>query len=269
MPIARHNTLPGISTLNQTTEKEIQFSKVGERFYHPNIVSSAAADAGNTPTTTLRAGLLMGVITASGLLKQWNPDGTDGSELLAGVLMEDQNTLDTSSTAQNTGGPPILAAGCVKAAQLLIEGTAFTSSAAEHHARALMKDRFVLDDDLLCKVPNWLMTRELIVTGDTTVTAAQNGTLFVVSGSAGATTFTLPSPKDGLMYEFIQLDDQNMAVASASSADDIVFKNDSGADSLTFQTMNEKRGARLRVRYSGVVSKWFVENLSTCTVTVA
>lgn len=268
MPIATHNALPGITTLSQTSEKEIQFSKVGERFYHPNIIASTAVDAGNTPTTTLRAGLIMGRITSSKLLKEWNPDGTDGSELIAGILMEDQKMLDYLGSVEVKGSSPILAAGCVKAAQLLIEGTVFTSSAAEQHARTLMKSRFVFDDDLVMKVPFWTMTRELIVTGDTTVTAAQNGTLFVVSGGTGV-TFTLPTPTDGLTYEFINLDDQNMAVASAGSNDDIVFKNDTGADSLTFSTMSEKKGARLRVRYSGVVSKWFVENLSTCTVTVA
>lgn len=269
MPLAPHNTLPGISALTTTTEKEIQFSKVGERFFHPNIFLAAAVDAGNTPTTTLRAGLVLGRVTATKLLTAWNPDGTDGSEWIAGILMEDQNMLDVSAVAQIVGGPPVLAGGCVKAAQLLIEGTAFTSSAAQYHARALMRTRFVFDDDLIQQTPPWVMSRELIVTAATlTVTAAMNGTRFVSSGGSGS-AYTLPTPTDGLTYEFLNVDDQTMSIASAGSADDILTVNDAGADSLTFSTGSSLIGAYVRLRYSGVMAKWVVEKLCSNTMTIA
>ena len=101
-----------------------------------------------------------------------------------------------------------------------------------------------------------------------TVTAAENGTLFTTG--TGAVTFTLPTIAAGLCYEFLNLVDADMAIASAGSLDNIILFNDASADSATFGTSAKKIGAYCRVRSNSAGDKWYFENLNQgCTVTVA
>lgn len=264
---------PGITAISAETTTKVVWWGREERllFAGRNIVGSAAVDAGSSPTTLLRTGLVMGVKTSDGLWYACDPNATTGIEVPAGILLADLSMLGASGSAEDKFGIPILLSGPVKAADLLIEGTLLTSSSDEFYVRTRLAAKgFIFDDDFQGKLTGpFLHNRELIVTGDTTVTAADNGTLFVVTGSSGATTFTLPTFERGLSFEFLQLDDQNMAVASAGSSDNIIGKNDAAADSLTFSTANNKVGAHCRVRSLEVVNKWMVDNLCDCTITMA
>lgn len=264
---------PGITALSsETTTKVVWWGREEAILLAGrNILGSAAVDAGSSPTTLLRTGLVMGVKTSDGLWYQCDPNGTDGTEVPAGILLADLSMLNSSGTAEDKFGIPIMIRGPVKAADLLIEGTLFTSSSDEFYVRSrLMAKGFIFDDDFQGKLQSPVLhTREKTVTGDTTVTAADNGTLFIVSGSAGATTLTLPTFERGLTFEFLQLDDQNMVIASAGSLDNIIGKNDAAADTLTFSTAGNKIGAHVRVRSLEAVNKWMVDNLCDCTITMA
>lgn len=264
--------MPGISALSQTTEKVVWFGREeSQLFVGPNMIGAAAVDAGNTPTTTLRAGLIMGRKTSDSLWYQWNPDGTDGTEVPGAVLLgPDINMLDANGSVENKGGIMMLMQGGLKVADLLIEGTAFTSSSSEQLARRLMAKRFVFNDDLQGKFAISERTRrEIAKTADYTVTEADNGTLFTNTGAGGAVIFTLPALQAGLVYEFLVVADQTVTVASAAG-DDIVAFNDASADSLAFSTGGQKIGGHLVLRTNAAGTKWYVDNLSPGnTITVA
>jgi hypothetical protein len=56
----------------------------------------------HTPTTTLRRGLVLGKITASGKLSQYDDTNEDGSQVAVGILDGEVDLLDEDNTAQDT-----------------------------------------------------------------------------------------------------------------------------------------------------------------------
>ena len=78
----RYGSLPGIGTLTEETPKRIWWGREEHLLYTSNsFIDSTAVDAGNTPTTTLRAGLLMARQTADSNLYAFNHDATNGYAL--------------------------------------------------------------------------------------------------------------------------------------------------------------------------------------------
>jgi len=77
---------PGIQSTLETPENQFWFGRYEQLTLLNGRIVSTAADAGNTVTTVLRQGLLLGKITTSGKLKEWNPTGTDGSQYIYGIL---------------------------------------------------------------------------------------------------------------------------------------------------------------------------------------
>lgn len=269
MPFPTHGQMPGVYPITETEEKQIWYGRETDLWYLSNPrFAAAAVDAGNTPTTSLRAGLLVGRITSTGLLTAWNHDATTGEENLVGVLKKSFSTLDGDATAVIKEGA-VIGAGRLKAAQLLIEGVAFQGHANEYLARQQLYQLGIwLDDDLQRKYgPSDVLLRTAGAAGPTrTVTAAENGTLFLATG---ACTFTLPTLAPGLCYGFFNQVDADMVVASAV-ADTIIALNDLAADSLAFSTMSEKIGGFLVFRTYDQSAKWFVEDRSPGnTITVA
>jgi hypothetical protein len=65
-------------------------------------IASTAADSGGTPTTTLRKGLVLGKVTATGKYKQYANGASDGTEVAAGILDDEVNLLDESGTARDS-----------------------------------------------------------------------------------------------------------------------------------------------------------------------
>jgi hypothetical protein len=251
--------VPGSGAAVTSTHRQILFGRPQEREVLDTgaFVSSTARDAGNTPTTVLRAGLLMGVITASGKWAEWNPDGSDGTEVLQGILAEEIVMTDILGTAVDRDAPVILS-GPVKADMLLVEGTALVGDTDEYLARRLLANMgFRLSDDP-AKTKAGLTPRYSTKITDYTVVAADNGTTFFAT-TADA-DFTLPAIKAGLEFEFIRASDHEMAVISAEG-DNLVVGNDLSADSVTFTTASEQIGARVKVKgvYLGTTLKWLVE----------
>lgn len=269
---AQFGALPGTGSTTETAEKAIVWGPEALRIDFNNLViDSTAVDAGNTPTTELRSGLLLGKKTSDGNLYQWNHDASDGTEIIAGVLFRDISMLAADGTVEDKQGF-VLLAGPLIAADLLVEGTALTSSANEYYARRqlALNGRFLLDDELLgLDVSLGPALRTLRVTGNTTLVAADRGTLYLVDGAAN---MTLPTIKLGLVYEFFNCADSNMTITSAAGNDMITF-NDVAASSVAFTTAGEKAGAHVRVEavdLNGTL-KWIVkvsaEETQTMTVT--
>ncbi len=247
-------TVPGITAAVLTTEKHIWFGKDEQQLRQSAELKSTTVDAGNTPTTQLRPGLILGVITATGLYEEYDPDATDGTEVARAVLVDPVNMLDGSGTAV-ARHVSVLIHGFLKAGQLLL---------LDDQARNQLGGAgFHFDDDMAGRA-GFLgqPIRNLNVTGDTTVTAAQNGTRFIAT--AADATFTLPTIAVGLIYEFLRASDHEMVVISVG-LDDMIFGHDIAADSITFTTAGKQIGAMVRVEaiFVGTTLRWLTSLAST------
>jgi len=67
-----------------------------------NVVIASTARDGTS--TTLRKGLVMGKITASGKYAEYDDGASDGTETAVGILLEDVNLLDENGTARDAAG---------------------------------------------------------------------------------------------------------------------------------------------------------------------
>lgn len=251
----------GQGALEQTSEREIIWGGDDRQpgiLRRNAVIDGAARDAGNSPTTVLRRGLLLGKVTATGQYKEWNPDGSDGSEYLAGILNVELRAQDFNATNIDRAFA-ILTKAPLRAAQLLVEGTALTSSTDGPLARRQLRAMgCVLDDDPAGHLAGAERYETNADTADT-LTAADNGkTIFYTN--AAAVLVTLPAAAPGLEFDIIRAGDEEIVVASPT-ADNIIVGNDLSADSITFTTSGQHLGARIKLRsaYVGTTIKWICE----------
>lgn len=259
--------VPGVGSERTTVEREILWGADQARngaLWKSVIISGAARDAGASPTTVLRPGLLMGSLASNGKYEEWDADAADGTQELRGVLDTEIRAQDYDATNQDRAFRLLVARAPLKAKQLLIQGAAFVGHADEYLARrALFAAGFVLDDDPFGYLAGQ-GNRVEHVTGTTdALTASQNGmTLFY--NNAASVTSTLPAIQPGLSFDLIRVGDEEFIVASAEG-DNIVVGNDLSADSITFTTASEHIGAGVRVRsvYVNTTLKWLMEVIPT------
>lgn len=252
---------PGIGAERTVTESELLWGSDQARnaaLWQSAVVSGAARDAGNTPTTVLRPGLLLGKLDSGGKLMEFNADITpDGTQNIAGVLDTELRAQDFDATNADRVFRVLVARAPLKVRKLLIEGAAFVGHVDEYLARRqLAAAHFILDDDPFGYKAGQ-GNRVLRVTGTTkTVTADENGTLQIFSNAA-AVTVTLPAIKSGLIYDFLREGDEEIVVVSPT-ADNVIVINDASADGVTFTTAGEQIGAQIRVEsiYVGTTLKW-------------
>lgn len=258
---------PGMGSLELSTPRELLWggdNRSIQALWINSVISGVTRDAGNTPDTVLRGGLVLGKITASGKMKQWIPTATDGSENIGGILDVSNLKATDYNASDSDRWLRVLVRGPVVASQLLLQGAALVGHATEYMARRQMvQSGFIFDDDpfgLLAgkgrapsyKAASW------------TVGHADNGTVFYIGGIA---TATLPAIKPGLEYTFVGVADVNWMVASAEGGNIIVL-NDAEADSIRFVTGSNKLGAVLILRsnYVNGTLKWVAkENIGTQT----
>jgi len=245
--MANELAVPGISTQYNQDTIEILFGRAEMALFTPGLLSGAARDSGNTPTTLLRAGLLLGKITSSGKLVQASPTATDGSQNIVGVLPIDMNAQLMATNEDRY--LPVLTKGCVKAASLLIGGNAsrgIAGDAYEYWVRAQMSPNFTFDDasPKANAIGPW--QRVEYVTADRTVVAADHGTLFICQGGSANVNFTLPAMLHGYAFGFYNAQDYNMTITSAP-ADTLIVYNDAAADSVALSTTSEKIGGGFNV----------------------
>lgn len=260
---------PGIQTAVETAERQPWWGRHEQQLRKGVTISSAAVDAGNTPTTILRAGLILAQLNSGGKWVAWDPNsGADtGAETARGVLEFDLDMLNPSGTAVDRD-VPILVGGLLKATSLLIEGTAmvaFTASSQGNGplARLQLGNSFLFDDQIPFRGLGLgsAMRNRQVVAADTalTVVAADTGSRFVISSTTDNFPVTLPTIAPGLVFEFLRATDSGLVVASAAG-DDMIVGNDASADSVTFTTAGQQIGAMIRVEsiYVGTALKWLV-----------
>jgi hypothetical protein len=221
-------------------------------------ISGATRDAGNTPTTVLRPGLIMGRVTTGLEYEEWDADATDGTQDFAGILdFNELRAQDWDATNQDRNYRLLVARGLVRARQLLIEGAAFVGHAHEYLARRQMiASGFIFDDDPQGYKGGAPRAPSYETATTDTLTADQNGMTLYYSNAASVTV-TLPAIKPGLEYTLIRAADEEFIVVSPT-ADNVIVGNDLSADGVTFTTAGEQIGATVFVKseYVNGTLKW-------------
>lgn len=255
---------PGVGSAIETSESELLWgadhARNGVLWKSANI-SGATRDAANSPTTILRAGLLMASLDASPeLWKEWDGSLTAGTQNLKGVLDTELRAQDFNATNTDRVYRLIVARAPLRARKLLILGATLVGHAQEYLARRqLYASGHILDDD----PQGWLAGQGARVSYETaatdTLTASQNGmTLFYMN--AASVTVTLPAIQPGLEYWLTRTADEEFVVVSPT-ADNVIVGNDLSADGVTFTTGSEQIGATVHVRsvYYNSTLKWLMD----------
>lgn len=260
---------PGFTSIAETVEWAGYMSEPGRQrssLYATGIIDSTAVDSGNTPTTTLRGGLVVAKKDSDGNLYAYDADASDGTQIAVGVLDSAWSVLDAYGVAEDKNVHFLRAANIV----------ASTLTGIDHQARAqLWRQGFRFDhsnpDGAAALVHP---IGDQIKTGDYTVVAGDNGKCLIANG-AGAVNFTLPTLNAaalGLSFDFLNAANQNMVITGAANT--ILYDDTAGglSTTLTFSTANQKMGARVRIRAIAIGAAsfaWAVEVLTRHTVTAA
>lgn len=133
------------------TNRQVQFLWGGPRaevLEYDMEIDSTAADSASWNTKILRGGLLMGKITSSGRLKEFDLASSDGSQNLFGITKEESELIDRFARAKNDFKPVITKAP-IKAAEVLYKGVTIVGHASEYAIRAALRNQgFRLDDEV-------------------------------------------------------------------------------------------------------------------------
>ena len=142
--------LPGMNSPLVSTESEFVAGPIQSYQIKGVVLDSGAVDAGSTPTTTLRRGLTMARITATGNWTNYDPTQlTNGQNIARGFLFDNTNMLDINSNAAANKVGRILAYGFdIKASQCW---------GLDYMARRQLANRLFFDDIY------WITSEEDIV----------------------------------------------------------------------------------------------------------
>jgi hypothetical protein len=252
--------IPGQTDIYQSVEATVQWGGFfGPFTWQYAVINSSAVDAGNTPTTFLRPGLLMGQKTSDQTWLAYVYSNTDGTGIASGILTIDMDMIDPYTNAAAPRNVPVLTSGPVKSSQII---------GLDNNARSQLRGRFLFDDDL----PNIrsyypISTTKVFATGTAyQVLVADCGSM-LIANSSGTFTFTLPAIADGLTFTFMNYVAQNMVVTSTEGSNVIADTNIT-ASTITFSTASHKQGAIVDFWsfYDGTTLKWAWSSLSASTV---
>ena len=251
---------PGMQATIQTQENQVWSGHENLRILDTlPILKSTAIDAGNTPTTQLRSGLVLGKRDSDGLWAEYDPTQTDGREVARGVLIGSLSMLNaiTGAAEDKHGGVyEVMTGGNVKAAALFgLDGL----------ARVQMAKMFNFDDELAPRDYGGPWLREVAKAANYVVTAADNLTEFVATAAAGV-VFTLPAIAKGLRFKF--RNEANAAMGVAAPAAILIGLNSVTLTSVTFSTAGQMIGAGVIVYANKAGTKWVVEQASCPGTTI-
>jgi hypothetical protein len=252
---------PGQGAAVFTTEREIvaQGFDANQLVFKSAIISGATRDAGNTPTTVLRPGLLLGRLDSGSEYEEWDADAADGTQNIGAVLWKELRAQDFDANNTDRAFTVLVGRGVLQASKLLIQGSALIGHVDEYLARRqLAAANFQLDDDPFGYKAGQGNRMETVTGTTDTLTADQNG-MTLLYNNAASVTVTLPAILAGLAYDLIRAADEEFIVVSPT-ADNVIVGNDLSADGVTFTTASEQIGAHVRVEsiYLGTTLKWLM-----------
>jgi len=259
--------LPSVQSALETSENVFWWGRFEQEAFIGSIIDGSARDAGNTGyTDVLRPGLILGRITASGKLKEWNPAATDGTEHIYGILGYSQKMQRMGANADRWIGW-VYAWGFLKADRILVPGTTafgISGNASEYLIRAQLTKRFTFSDQLEGNSFGGYRSVQAF-TGDHVCLESQHDVLFTNRGASGEVEFTLPTtPKEGLRYGFYVAADQNIIINAATNK--MITFNDADADNVKLNTSSEKLGGFIECYGDG--TSWLVVHHGANTLTV-
>jgi hypothetical protein len=233
------DAIPGMNTALEGVENQVWWGRWEQQVWLGEAISGAARDAGNTVTDVLRAGLLLGRITASGLLKEWNPTGTDGSEVIFGVLNKNLKMTTGGGNVDRYSGQ-VLVGGNLYSDRLIIPGNAAESIVADALEYAVLNQllgRFRLDKhiqyDASRSYKPRFMTAAEVAADAVTVLESDHGRTFNFAAADAATAVTVPAAKIGLMFHFVNPVSQTITIAPASGHIGLPGSMSDDSDALT------------------------------------
>jgi hypothetical protein len=251
--------VPGFQTKQESEEKQIVWSgPQGQDLVATKkvVIDSTAVDAGNSPTTTLRGGLVVAVKDSDGNIYPYDADANDGTQIPYGILAKHQDMLVDGVASDRFAA--VLVHGLVRQSQLV---------GIDQRARYVLGGRFVFDNDLPASTGLLLQPRGVYRKAvDYNVAAADSGLLFLATA---VVNFTLPTKANGLAFRFLQTADAALTITGSS---DLIHKGNAGASSVSFSTSSEKIGSHVLVECiytADSTLRWLVSNLGGTTATVA
>lgn len=249
---------PGISASRFSSENQFWWGHENLRIFDANpLIVSTAIDAGASPTSVLRAGLIMAQVTASGKWAEYDVTATDGREVARGVLVEAISMMNiVSQVVEDKPGGLVMVGGLLMASKLY---------GLDANARRQLGKRFVFDDAISGNDWGGGFLREVTKITDYTVVAADNFTEFVLTTATGV--FTLPAIGKGYRFKFRSEVNAALGIASAEG-NNIIALHDAAASTYTFQTASMMIGAGAIVYSNAAGDKWIIENRSAGTATV-
>lgn len=251
--------LPGIRAVVESVESEVVFLNDYPYKKAPIMLAAGTVDAGSTPTTSLRAGLVLGRVASTGYYTQWSPTATDGSQKAMAVLIDPINMLGTAGSATVKLWNALFS-GMLKTSKLLVP-----SGAGVELARRQLSKRFVFDTPCF---DGEFMDRPMngtTLSSAYTIVAADNGTRFLTH--TAAIDYTLPAIADGYIFEFRSIESFKTKVISAEG-DNIHGFNDVDLDSISLETASQMIGTGLRfasARNAAGTLIWLVDLLGLGT----
>jgi hypothetical protein len=94
----------GLNQVGGGDPTEIRFTNHGRESTVAVVLDATAIDGGHEPNTTLRKGLLLGKITATGKYREYDPSGSDGAATARLILDDEVNLLNADGVAVDTEG---------------------------------------------------------------------------------------------------------------------------------------------------------------------
>lgn len=249
--------LPGPGAVSITNERMALLGPITWYLLKGIVIKgSAASDAGNTPTTELRHGLLMGKRTSDGFYANYSGTATDGTGIAEGCLWEGRSTIDSDGNTVNRTGELVIAA-YVRASDLI---------GLDELARRQMQGRFIFDDRA-CSVIGGFRQTVAKTANYTVVAGTDNDTVFTTTGATGEVDFTLPAVAIGNRFRFVNTVGQTMKVIAPAGK--LVTFNNAAATSVAFSTAGNLIGAVVDIIADEAGAKWIVLPYGANTMTVA
>jgi hypothetical protein len=143
-----YGNIPGLDAALETLESDIIWGDVNftKSFIWGIQLAGTSRDAGNTPTTELRPGMILGITNATKIAAPFNNGGAGGLEKAKGILIYTHNTQKNNADENRIA--LIAVGGCIKASKIFEPGdpVGLTNATNEAAIRADMAGVFFLDD---------------------------------------------------------------------------------------------------------------------------
>lgn len=248
---------PGMGDPTVSAESEFQWGPIATWQHIGIVLDATARDSGNTPTTTLRRGLTLGQVTATGKYKEYGPSATDGTQFARGFLYQGRNLLAPITGVAGDRQGSLVFFGNVKIGQLI---------GFDEQARRQLDPHFVWDDlRMVMGAPRLVLAKTAnyqVVNGD------DNGKWFTTRGAIVPITFTLPATiQRGNVFRFLNEADQNMIIAAPAGS--LVTLNALAATSIAFSTAGQRIGSVVEISVNDDATKYMASLMAgTNTATI-